>query len=545
LAGTVFNSASNAGVAHALVSFSGLAAGFRFTDAAGNFRVEEVPCGSLSISVSKPGFVSARELSPQLHQIFNRTEPGAEDTEAAETSARRLVPDVEAVQVTPQSLPVKIQLVPVSSIGGFVHDENNEPLAGVEVQDIAVRASLDGPEYVPTQTARTDDRGHYSFFDLTPGDYIVRLVGEAPRTSYFMGTLNPNNDHRGLRPTYYPNGDTVSSASVLHLKPGEQATADFRQATEPAFDINGHISGFVAQSWTRIQMYREGDRLPLGRAYVNLSSGSFRVVDAPNGNYILRVVQYQADLHQSVAAEMPVTVKSEPIDNLVVQLSRGVDIPVSVSYEAGAQTGLVSLTLQPQHSPADARYLTIGAPHKRRLPDSEPSEVNPQSDPAPQEATAFTNVVPDIYRLNVQEMGGGGEYVASATLGNMDVLHGEFSISAPGEIHVTLRGDSSSVEGKATSHGQPAAGALIYLIPVTGGRGGHRLGMADENGHYEVVGAPPGDYHIQAWIGFPMAKDILSASGETLTLQPSEHRTVTLEASPGGDSPDQAEGPRL
>jgi len=74
----------------------------------------------------------------------------------------------------------------------------------------------------------------------------------------------------------------------------------------------------------------------------------------------------------------PITVTAEPIRNLVVQLSGAVDIPVSVSYEAGAQDdGVIELILQPQHSRENVRQLSIGKFAKFTQPpkaDPEPSE---------------------------------------------------------------------------------------------------------------------------------------------------------------------------
>ena len=272
-----------------------------------------------------------------------------------------------AVDVEPKSPPAQIQLIPLSSIAGIVVDENREPLQGVVVQGIAVKASLDGPDYVPARTARTDDRGGYAFLDLPPGDYVVRLAGEASSTRYFLGSrLNPNNDHRGLQPVYYPSGDSPASATVLHLGPGERAGADFRQATEPAFDIDGRLASISPGAWTQVQLYRDGDILPLGAAFVNLSSGQFRIVDVPRGRYTLPAVQYRADPPKWLAAETQVMVSSEPIRNLMVELSGGADIPVSVSYEAGAQSkGQFQLMLRPQHTRSNSRHLTIGRMPKR------------------------------------------------------------------------------------------------------------------------------------------------------------------------------------
>jgi hypothetical protein len=129
-------------------------------------------------------------------------------------------------------------------------------------------------------------------------------------------------------------------------------------------------------------------------------------------------------------------------------------------------------------------------------------------------------------------MGNDSDYVASAKLGELDVLHGEFPIGAGAgsELHVTIRGDSASVEGKVTFQGQPALGTPVYLIPARSAGGGLKVGSCDAEGSYHIRGVGPGDYRIQAWSGSPTAADILSGSGEKLTLQPGEHRTLALQA---------------
>lgn len=519
LSGTVVNSVTNAGIPHALVSYGGPGQGFRFTDIAGNIQVGNVPCGQYFLTVSKPGFVSGKEASSDALLLFN---PIVRETmeDQSEQAGGALKPASVPVSLTPDSLATRIPLVPVASIGGTLLDENGEPIAGVAVQGIAAKPSLTGTEYVPTKTAHTDDRGRYVLLGLTPGDYVVRLAGESSSTQYFLGNApNTNNDHRGMQPVYYSNVDSLSSAMVLHLTPGTQTTADFRQTAEAAIDINGRLSGFIPQTWTRLRLYRDGDRLPIARAFVNVTSGQFRVTDVVRGTYSLRVEQYQGDPPLWMAAEASITVASEPIRDLVIPLSAAVDIPVSVSYEAGAQDGgSLNLMLMPQHSRENMRTLDMG------------KFANPQTDAQPSGLKAFTNVIPDKYKLSVQANGGTG-YVASAKLGDRDVLHGEFPIEgAASELHITIRGDSATVQGQVTFQGQPALGAQVYLIPTSDDGPGLKFGFADPQGHYEITGVSPGDYRIKAWTAAPAAQEILSGSGETLTLQPSEQRTVAIEA---------------
>lgn len=520
LAGTVFNSATNAGIPHALVTYFGSGNGFRFTDSGGNFSVENVPCGGFSLAVSKPGYISGRdETSPGVLLANPAVRDLIEMAEQQTGSPPR--PANVRLDVKPDSPAARIPLVPLASISGTVLDENGEPLTGVVVQGITVKTSLQGADYVPAKTSHTDDQGHYELLDLPPADYIVRLAGESSSTQYFQGSaLNSNNDHRGMEPVYYPNAGSPTAAQVFELAPGANSSADFRQRTEAAFDINGRLSGFMPQAWTQLQLYRDGDRVPLGRAFVNILTGQFRLTDIPRGAYTLRVTQYQGDPPQWLAAEVPLTMTAAPMQNLTVPMSAAVSIPVSVSYEAGAkEDGQIMLWLYPQHSPENLRQLTIG---------NRPGVVQ-QDTAALAPGNELKDVVPDRYKLTVDRPGGNG-YVASAKLGGMDVMHSEFAIAgAAGELHLTVRGDGATLKGQVTFDGKPAMFAQVFLIPASGSEG-VKIGFSDQEGNYTIPNVPPGDYRVHAWTSPPSAKEVLSATGDTLSLQPNDQQTLSLEA---------------
>jgi Carboxypeptidase regulatory-like domain len=524
-----------------MVTIYGAATGFRFTDVGGTFQVDDVPCAHYSLSVAKPGFVSGQEQNRPVN-LLNPIAGAFGDLASENPAGRPPTPAVQQVNLSPDAPRVQVSLTPTASVSGTVLDENNDPLHGVSVQAIAVKTTLSGPDYVVAQTTQTDDLGHYELLDLPPGDYLVRLAGESSSTRYFQGNnLNPGNDHRGMQPVYYPNADSESSASVLTLAPGSQTSTDFQRATEPAFDINGRLAGFVPQAWTRIELYRDGSRLPVGRAFVNLSTGQFRVTDVPRGSYALRVTQYTADPPDWLAAEQPITIAGEPISGLQVPLSAGVEIPVTVSYEAGAQEdGQITLFLVPQHSPQNARTLRIGQALDRPLPEG--VQVAPKPAPSGNQAAqprVLTKVVPDTYKLVVALSNG---YVAAAKFGDADALHGEFPVGgAPAELHLIIRGDGATVEGKVTSDGKPGLGAWVYLIPKTGDAMSFKFGFGGQDGHYQITGVPPGDYRIRAWAGAPSTKELLSSGGDAITLQPSDKQTVDLEASPTQNTPGAAQ----
>jgi len=526
LSATVVNSATGVGIPHALVSYQGMASGYRFTDAAGGIHVENVPSGRYVLRASKPGFVSEEELSSRQNVFAmmgrRQNEPDEESFEVTPNQA------FQNLELKPDSPVFRIKLLPVAGISGTVLDEHGEPLEGLSVQAVAIKTSLSGVDYAPSASTSTDDRGRYLFAKLVPGDYLIRLAGEISATQYFAGKAVPNGDHRGMRPVYYPSGETTAGAFVFHLVPGEQTNADFQQPTEHAFDIDGRLTGFIPHAWTQMQLYREGDRLPVARAYVNLMNGQFRVIDVPPGSYTLRAVQYQSDPVKWFAAEASVNVTAEPVRDMVVELSGAVSIPVSVTYEAGAQpNGPVILTLEPQHARQNVRSTSVGGRRSPAPADGEQAGVS-APDAGETEAAAFTDVIPDQYRLRV---GGAGDgYVASATLGDVDVLHGEFRVGgAAGEMRIVVRGDSASLEGQVTSKGSPAIGASVCLIPRDGGEE-LKCGAGDPAGHYQIQGVAPGDYRVAAWYGLPTVEQLQSGLGEALTVEAGEHRTVSLEA---------------
>ena len=437
------------------------------------------------LSVSKPGFVSGQEDVTEAILLFN---PTARDVMENQSEQPGVLPSPQLrSKLTPDSQPARIPLVPVASIAGTVLDENGEPIAGVVVQSIVVKASLSGPDYLSARTAHTDDRGHYELLGLRPMTMWCGWPEKLPR-------LNTSRRIRTRTTTIVACSPSIIRTQTRLLRlgdalaPAAQANADFRQPTEPAFDINGRLSGFTS-GLDKNELYREGDRMPLGRAFVNLTSGQFRVTDIPRGSYTLRVQQYQADPPLWFAAEEPLTVTAGPIRDLVVQLSGAVEIPVSVSYEEGAKDeGPVNLMLLPQHSRENARDLSIGkCMQELEKLRRQRTKISPKPEP-----NAFTNVIPDKYKLQVQATGTGTAMLHPQSWGiSMFCMANFQSAAAGGPLHVTVRGDSASVQGQVTFQGQAALGARIYLIPT--GERAELNWIWRPGGTLRDAGVPPGD----------------------------------------------------
>jgi len=128
---------------------------------------------SYSLSVSKARLRVRRGTVSTIERLLVSGQwPPNSDSE--EQSSRQPSATRATVDLNSDRRPQRILLVPVSSIAGIVLDENGEPIAGALVQGIAVKTSLDGPDYVSVRSYHTDDRGGYALLSLPPGDYVVR-----------------------------------------------------------------------------------------------------------------------------------------------------------------------------------------------------------------------------------------------------------------------------------------------------------------------------------------------------------------------------------
>jgi hypothetical protein len=97
------------------------------------------------------------------------------------------------------------------------------------------------------------------------------------------------------------------------------------------------------------------------------------------------------------------------------------------------------------------------------------------------------------------------QYLASARLGNVDVLEGGIDLTAdpvrrPLDIRVGLNGREISgiVEGAG---GEPAVSALVTLVPEGQSKVRHlyRLARTDIDGSFSLTGVAPGRYRLYAW----------------------------------------------
>src|SRR5215471_16639745 len=189
------------------------------TNADGNFEVASLQPGAYTISASSPGYVLSEQDSKQFYR------PGDDAT---------------------------LNLVKGGVITGKVTNSSGEPVVGALMRVVKIREPDQSPARmrggVGAQISdslallmgpyRTDDRGIYRIYGLSPGYYQVAAGGRSGQ-GFSLGSPNAyDND----APTYYPSS-TLETASEVSVAAGTEATGiDIRYREYRGHSIGGTVS---------------------------------------------------------------------------------------------------------------------------------------------------------------------------------------------------------------------------------------------------------------------------------------------------------------
>src|SRR5438094_5802299 len=176
------------------------------TDSQGHFVLRDLDPGSYSLTAQRNGFA---------RQAYGERAPGR--------------PGAPLSIVTGQALKdVVFRLVPAGTVSGRVTDATGEPIAGITITIARFTYDPTGKRtFQMVNSARSDDRGEYRMYWITPGRYYVN-AGTAPTTPLFRFPLANEILEPGYVLTWYPGAADESSAVPIELQPGaELSTVDF------------------------------------------------------------------------------------------------------------------------------------------------------------------------------------------------------------------------------------------------------------------------------------------------------------------------------
>jgi hypothetical protein len=221
-----------------------------------------------------------------------------------------------------------IRLASAAVIAGQVLDETGQPLARIMVFPLR----WTGSRAVRIGTAeRTDDRGRYRLFGLSPGDYLV--AAEAP-----AGAANTER-RTGLLTTYSPAALEVGQARLVRAVGGDVVEADIRMVRARLLRLSGILLDMQGRpvAGSPVTLSRAGSldgRPPTastdqqGRfAFRNLAPGPYRLVGrayfsgrvSPEGGREVAVM----DLHLD-----------DDVEDMVVMSQPGGSVRIDVYFES-------------------------------------------------------------------------------------------------------------------------------------------------------------------------------------------------------------------
>src|SRR5262245_27979966 len=457
------------------------------TDAQGRFVIQNVEAGGYRITVAANGYA---------RQEYGQKSFGAQGTVINEAPGQGLKDIV-------------VRMTPAGNVTGHISDDLAKPAVGAQVQLLRTSYNPNGQkQFQAAGTAKTNDRGEYRLYWVTPGKYYLS-AGSASgptRALEFGGTGDsPNGLQESYALAYYPGAADLKDAAAIEVQAGvELSGIDFMVPVQQLRKVRGRVIDSrtgqkpAAASLSIASRTLTGGGFSMGanQAY-NSTDGTFEIRDVAPGSYVV-TAQIQepnqtAPLPPSSpgrpGASVPVNVVMADVDGIVLNIVAPVSIPGRLIVE-GQQLSSVQGFERMQVQLAQA--------------DSLPFTPTPQFQTLKSDGTfREDNAMPGQYRISVLLIPP-DFYVKEALFDQTDVLNKPliFNGSVPTPLDIVLSPKAGQVEVTVMNDKhEPARGVQVVLIPDL-----HRertdlykTSISGQNGRLTMRGITPGDYKLFAW----------------------------------------------
>ena len=478
------------------------------TDANGHFQFPSLAPGEYMLSVRKNGFHGFRGPNSQSWQ----------EAMSITVSSGQAINDLA------------LSMQPGAVIIGKVLDEDGEPMAYVQVNAMKWVYANHRRQLRPIGMATTDDQGNYRLFSLEPGRYVVRA------------NVVADNGPAKVRyaPSYFPDTTSPTEANPIVLRPGDQASADFRMTRTRAARISGRVAGTVPGGQTQVYLRNvqdEGLSVSRGASASVDTSGRFTLDGVLPGEYVLGALEFRGDNNDNPEhAEIPLRVDSADLNNVNLTLE-----------DAGKATLQGTLRVDGSNSTHPRLdSLRVGfLPADDSTANSEYVGAGGYSSVGPNGSVRLDKISPGRYVVSLTADGNGWEdfYTKSVQIGNRDVTDSVVAFSASRgvvPIAITIGIDGAYVDGTVTDESnKPVANATVIGVPEPSLRSQFDLyqrGETDQNGHFQLRGIKPGAYSFYAWGNLDdesyMDPDFLRRfenARTDVTLNPKDRQTIQLK----------------
>jgi hypothetical protein len=471
------------------------------TDRQGKFLIKDLDPGSYRITAARNGYAK---------QEYGQRTAGSQGT-AINLVAGQNLKDIA------------FNLTPAGNVSGRVRDFSGEPVTGLQVQLLRAAYNPGGQRTLQTAgTARTDDRGEYRMYWVTPGRYYLSVSIGPPNAILNLGVYSGSNEvpTKPYPTTYYPGTIDSSKASVIDIPPGAEVSAvDVVMTQLDLFRVRGRVVDAATGRSPRNVNISLVPRQTVGSIPIltslpntappyNPAVGTFELRDVAPGSYWLR-----AALSADLSAPVPTNTNARTVNDLlntVLGSQQATQIPLDVS---NADVEGITVVLAPGVSvPGRLRVegqdvASVDGYDRIRIQLRPTGPGNPGV-PRPQPLNAdgsFTidNIAPGEYRI-LANTPRPDMYLKDARLDSVDVLNQPWVISGPvsGTLSIVLANGAGQLEGNVVNDkSEPVRGIQAVLIPDRSRDRPelYRIATTDQSGHFTMRGIPPGDYKVFAW----------------------------------------------
>lgn len=466
IAGAVRSAADAAPVARArIIASSPALAQPRVTlsGADGRYAIPALPAGTYTVTATRTGYAT---------QTFGSGRGTA--------SAGVTVTDGQAV------VGIDFALIRAGAIAGRILDEDGTPLAGALVEALVSRSDSGRRTLVPAASARTDDRGEFRVFGLTPGQYYVSASDPA------FSEVRTESGALKYAPTFFPGVSAVSDARAVSVRDmGESPRVEFRLQLVPPARVSGRIlasDGRPLLSGTVILTPIETDGVaivPPEDVWIG-PDGGFSFGHVPPGRYRLTARGETVANGPALFATFGLIVEGRDLDD-------------------------VQMTLRPGAT-LDGE-LVLDAPHAARAPVLSTLRVRAPFADSGGFGDALSGTVQADGKFALRGLMTGDHQIVveglpapwvvkSVLLRGRDVADAGIEVVEGQQLHgarITITDRASEVSGHVRDGGAPVADAAVLVYPVAPQfwvRTHRRMRMThtDADGRFAVRGLPEGEY---------------------------------------------------
>jgi Carboxypeptidase regulatory-like domain len=377
------------------------------------------------------------------------------------------------------------RLRPDARITGTIVDDESEPVPNASIYLFRTDASIGlRAIYLESQTT-SDDRGTYHFAHLESGWYYI-VVSAQPWFGSFAPVaeaMNPSSPEKTafdlvFPTTFYPGVTDSASASQIVLEEGQKYTADLNLTAIPALRV--HLDHFNANpAKPRGATLRQkifGTTINTFSQRQTPLDDSIEIRGVPPGKYVLDIQSYDA-----TRATISTFI------NLVGDMDLDVDRSPSMPPIRGTVRLDGGVNLQPQ------AFVRLWNSHTDETLDAQIGQTG--------EFTFDADfVTPGSYSVFV--VNGLNSTICSLSATGAQVAGQTIRIAGSKQVQlgITLCQNLSTINGTARSKGQPAAGAMILLVPENPELNLplFRRDQSDSDGTFTLRDVVPGRYKILA-----------------------------------------------